>query len=339
VAVYGAAGHTGRFVVAELLRRGLEPIAIVRDPAKLADAAWARDVTVRTATIEDRASFRAALEGAAAVINCAGPFLETAEPVAEAAVGRGVHYLDVTAEQASAAATLERFDAPAREAGVLVLPAMAFYGGLADLLATAAAGDWDRIDEVEVAIALDSWRPTLGTRVTGARNTAPRLIVEAGRLAPLPQPPETGAWAFAAPFGRQEVVALPFSEVVLMARHLRADRVHTWLNRAPLEDLRNPATPPPQAADAQGRSAQVFQVEVLVRRGADARRALVRGRDIYAMTAPFVCEAVARILDGRAVGRGAQAPGAVFDARSYLEALSPDLQFSLTVAPALARTT
>ena len=36
VAVFGAGGHTGRFVVAELQRRGIVPIAIARDAAALA---------------------------------------------------------------------------------------------------------------------------------------------------------------------------------------------------------------------------------------------------------------------------------------------------------------
>ena len=35
VLVYGAYGHTGRFVVAELLRRGLTPVLSGRDPARL----------------------------------------------------------------------------------------------------------------------------------------------------------------------------------------------------------------------------------------------------------------------------------------------------------------
>ena len=35
VAVFGAAGHTGRFVVSELRRRGLTPILSGRDAAKL----------------------------------------------------------------------------------------------------------------------------------------------------------------------------------------------------------------------------------------------------------------------------------------------------------------
>jgi hypothetical protein len=62
---------------------------------------------------------------------------------------------------------------------------MGFYGGLGDLLATAAMGDWASADEIRIGIALDSWRPTLGTRLTGQRNTAPRLVITGGKLAPL----------------------------------------------------------------------------------------------------------------------------------------------------------
>src|SRR5271154_5572692 len=103
VAVFGAAGHTGRFVVAELLRRGLRPIPIGRDASRLAASGFQdRGMENRTANIEDPASVDRALSGAAAVINCAGPFLDTAKPVVEAALRARVHYLDVTAEQASA---------------------------------------------------------------------------------------------------------------------------------------------------------------------------------------------------------------------------------------------
>ncbi len=72
------------------------------------------------------------MAGAAAVINCAGPFLDTATPVIEAALRAGIHYLDVAAEQAAARAAFEQFSDSARSAGVTILPAMGFYGGLAD---------------------------------------------------------------------------------------------------------------------------------------------------------------------------------------------------------------
>src|SRR5262245_45432 len=173
VAVFGAAGHTGRFVVSELVRRNLAPIAVGRDAAKLAAFAD-QGAEVRQASIEDAASLDRACAGAAALINCAGPFLDTAHAVASAALRAKIHYLDVTAEQPSARATYESFDKPAREAGVIVMPAMGFYGGFADLLATTALGNWDSADEMRIGIALDSWLPTQGTRITGKRNTAQR---------------------------------------------------------------------------------------------------------------------------------------------------------------------
>jgi short subunit dehydrogenase-like uncharacterized protein len=284
VAVFGAAGHTGRFVVAELLRRGFAPIAVVRDPAK-ATQFTERGIEVRGASAEDPDALDRALEGAAAVINCAGPFLDTADAVVSAALRRGVHYLDVTAEQPSAQAVYDKFGHAAQEAGVLVIPAMGFYGGFADLLVTAAMGDWDSADEIKVGIALDSWHPTQGTRITGEKNTARRMIVADGQLAPVPQPASEMDWDFPEPFARQSVVELPFSEIVVIARHARSAEIRTYLSRNALRDVRDATTPAPQPADETGRSAQVFLVEAMVRKGGQVRRIAAQGQDIYAFSA------------------------------------------------------
>ena len=99
VTVFGAYGHTGRFVVAELRRRGMIPILSGRDPEKLTALARSHvGVEIRPATIEDPASLDRAFAGAGAVINCAGPFGETAPAVIEAALRSRTHYLDVTGE-------------------------------------------------------------------------------------------------------------------------------------------------------------------------------------------------------------------------------------------------
>ena len=323
VAVFGALGHTGRFVVAALQRHGFAPIAIGRDGAALAASGLeTRGVPVRTARVDDPASLDHALAGAAAFINCAGPFLDTAEAVTSAALRARIHYLDVTAEQTSAQTTYVRCHGAARDAGVIVMPAMGFYGGLADLLATAAAADWDHADAIHIGIALDSWQPTRGTRITGQRNTAPRQVISDGKLSPLVG--SQTSWDFAGPFGRQEVTELPFSEVPLMARHLRVMELRTYLNHAPLRDLRDATTPLPTAADDSGRSMQTFLLDVIARKGSQTRRAMAQGRDIYAITAPLIVEAVRRILDGEARGSGALAPGEAFDAKSYLQALAPE---------------
>jgi short subunit dehydrogenase-like uncharacterized protein len=323
VAVYGAAGHTGRFVVAELKRRGLTPVAIGRDRGKLA-AALGQGIEARVAALADEASLDRALAGSAAVINCAGPFLDSADAVARAALRAGIHYLDVTAEQPSARATLETFDAPARAAGVAVMPAMGFYGGFADLLVTAALGDWDSPDAIDIAIGLDSWHPTQGTRLTGERNTARRVVVSGGKLAPVSLPAATKEWEFAAPLGPQTIVEVPLSEIILIARHVKVGELHTWLSELGLADIRDAKTPPPKPADASGRSAQRFAVEVVARRGSERRRIVAQGRDIYAFSAPLVCEAVERLLAGTFARPGASAPGEIFDAKDFLTALTPE---------------
>lgn len=330
VAVFGATGHTGRFVVAELMRRGLAPIAVVRDPAK-AVALEELGIELRGASIEDPGTLDRALEGAAAVINCAGPFLDTAKAVASAALRSGIHYLDVTAEQPSAQEIYDKFDHAAREAGVLVIPAMGFYGGFADVLVTAAMGEWDTADEIKVGIALDCWHPTRGTRITGEKNTVQRMVVADGQLSPVPTPASEMCWDFPEPFTRQSVVELPFSEIVVIARHARSREIRTYLSRNALRDVRDARTPAPQPADETGRSAQIFLVEAIVTKGERVRRVAAHGRDIYAFSAPLICEAVQRILDGRAMGSGAQAPGTAFDARDFLNALAPEhLEFTVS---------
>jgi short subunit dehydrogenase-like uncharacterized protein len=331
IAVFGAAGHTGRFIVAQLLYRGFAPIAIGRDSAKMAESGFQKSgVEIRTASIDDPASLDRSLAGAVAVINCAGPFLDTADAMAGAALRARVHYLDVTAEQSSAQTTFDRFGDAATKAGVVVIPAMGFYGGFADLLATAAMGNWDSADEIRLGIALDSWHPTQGTRTTGQRNTARRLVIDNGKFVPLAQPAPQTFWDFPEPFGRQNVSEVPFSEVPVIARHVRVARLRSYLNNAPLRDLRDSTTPPPIAADETGRSAQTFLVDVVVRNGSKTRRAIAQGRDIYAFTAPLVVEAVERILDGRARGNGALAPGETFDSTNFLQALAQEyLTFEL----------
>ncbi len=292
IAVYGAAGHTGRFVVDELLRRGDRPIAVGRDGRKLLEAFGER-VERRTASIDSGEALDRAFADADAVINCAGPFLDTAPPVIEAALRAEIDYIDVTAEQGGAMNTFASYAERARERGVTLVPAASFYGAFADLLVSYAMDDWEAADRIDVAIALDHWWPTSGTRITGQRNTAQRLVIANGELTPLDRPaPEP--WAFPQPFGLQDVIELPFTEMILASRRIHVTEMHTYLNEAPLRDLRDPATPPPAAADERGRSTQRFLVETVVRYGEATRRAAASGRDIYAVTAPIAIEAAHR---------------------------------------------
>jgi hypothetical protein len=336
VVVFGASGHTGRFVVAELDRRGMMGLLAGRDSKKLLAVHKTHpSFEVCVASVDDAVSLDEALRGAALVINCAGPFLDTAGPIMEAALRARIHYLDVTAEQTVALAAFEKFSEPARAAGVLIMPSVAFFGALGDLLATAAMRDWSSADEIQIAVALDSWKPTQGTRLTGQRNPVRRLIFSNNRLSVLAEPPPKQTWYFPPPFGKQDVITLPLAETVIISRHLSVPEIHAYMNLAPLADLHNPNTPGPTRADERGRSAQEFLIEVKVRRGIEERRAIAAGRDIYAVTAPIVVEAAERILAGDVRVTGSTTPGEIFDAETFLRALSPEhisLEWALSSA-------
>lgn len=330
VAVFGAYGHTGRFVVTELRERGFVPLLVGRDAGRLqALAASHPGLEHRVASVDDPASLDRALQGAAAVVNCAGPFASTAGPVIEAALRTGIPYVDVAAEIEANLDTFAHFADRARTAGVAVVPAMAFFGGLGDLLVTTAMGDWTAADEAHVVYGLSSWHPTAGTLASGTvsrdRRAGRRVRYTGGRLeyhadeSDLP----TLDWDFPAPMGRRPVLGgFTMADVVTVPSHLSIPEVRTYMTTDAARDLAGPDTPAPAAVDELGRSAQTFTVDVVVRAGDTRRRVVAHGRDIYAISAPLAVEAVRRILAGRIRTSGVASAGRIFDAPDFLRALS-----------------
>jgi short subunit dehydrogenase-like uncharacterized protein len=321
ISVFGASGHTGRFVAAELRRRAVPSILSGRDPDRL--ARLYPDDDRRPASVDDPASLDAALAGADAVVNCAGPFADTHAPVLDAALRNGIPYLDVTAELEVVAEILARYDGPARAAGVTVVPAMAFFGAVGDLLATAATAGWPAADRIDLAYALSDWRPTDGTRATGrvsaGRRDGRRLRYADGRLGFGTGAAPTGEWAFPAPVGTLPVVGeFATADSVTIPHHLSTKDIGSWMHTRAAEDLRSADPTPPTAVDSEGRSAQTFLVEVVARRGDEERRAAVSGRDIYAVTAPLVVEAALRVVKDPVPG--AHTAGALFDPGDLLGA-------------------
>ena len=335
VAVYGAYGHTGRFVVAELLERGFVPVLSGRDASKLGELAAAHPgLDARPAAVDDPAALDRALADVAAVINCAGPFATTAAPVIEAALRAGIPYVDVAAEIEANLDTFAHFADRAREAGTVIVPAMAFYGGLGDLLATAAMGDWTKADEAHVAYGLNSWHPTAGTRLAGAvsheRRGGRRLRYTDGRLEHLDDAAQTLTWSFPGSAEARDVIGdFTMADVVTLPSHLPIPEVRTYMTVEAARDLAAPDTPAPTAVDEAGRSAQTFVVDVVVRSGREERRAVASGQDIYAVTAPLAVEAVDRVLSGRTRTVGVASAGAVFDAGDFLRSLSDHLSVDL----------
>lgn len=123
--IYGATGYTGQLIARLAVTQGLRPLLGGRSASALAALAGELGLDYRAAPLTDAAALDAALTGVGAVLNAAGPFVHTAQPMVDACLRTGVHYLDITGEIAVFEA-LARCSAEAKTAGISLLPGVGF---------------------------------------------------------------------------------------------------------------------------------------------------------------------------------------------------------------------
>lgn len=137
--LYGATGYSGRLVLAEALRaaeaagwparcwtlagRDAAALRALAEPLGLASCAFAAD---------DLPAARQALDGCTVLLNAAGPYRATAEPLTRAAILAGCHVVDLNGE----VDVYERLDDQARDAALRQCVIVSAAGQ------TATASDW-----------------------------------------------------------------------------------------------------------------------------------------------------------------------------------------------------
>lgn len=121
--IYGAAGYTGKMAATNAQKAGVELVLAGReqDRAKFVALAGELGVEYRLFAVDDLLASKAALSDINVLLNCAGPFMLTAEPLMKACIEAGVHYLDIAAELDSYQLA-ETLDQAATAAGVMLLP-------------------------------------------------------------------------------------------------------------------------------------------------------------------------------------------------------------------------
>ncbi|WP_342104741.1 saccharopine dehydrogenase family protein [Methylobacterium sp. SI9] len=192
ILIYGATGYTGTLLAEHARAQGLRPILAGRDPDKLRPLARRLDLESRAARLDEPKRLRAALAGVAAVIHAAGPFSKTAQPMAEACLAAGTHYVDITGEISVLEALAAR-DAEAKAAGIVLLPAAGFDVVPSDCLAAHVAQRLPGTTHLRISIGGFGGfsRGTARTMVEGiAWGTRVRRD---GRIVELPSPPRGSA--------------------------------------------------------------------------------------------------------------------------------------------------
>ncbi len=320
--VYGAYGYTGERIARRAVERGLSPVLAGRDSEPLARLARELGCPWRAFPLTDPESLRRGISGASAVIHCAGPFVSTARPMAEACLEERVHYLDITGE-AVVFQELNGMAAGARNAGVMLLPGAGFDVVPSDCLAAHLVRRLPGARSLVLAIAgLD--RPSRGTARTMLAHAGAAKAFRPG-AAPAKRTFDLGA-------GRVTAVAVPWADAYTAPRSTGVADVTVYLVanlafRALLAAA--PALSPllgsrtlreataavmtrgergPPRDDGEARSA--VYGEAL---DASGRRvaAIVRGPGTYAFTALAAVEIAERVLRGGAKP-GWQTPSTAF---------------------------
>jgi short subunit dehydrogenase-like uncharacterized protein len=302
------------------------------------------------ARLTDRGALGEALDGCRAVVSCVGSFIDLGEAVVAAAIGAGVAYVDTSAEFPFLHTVFETYDAPARAAGVAVVPGMAFYAAPADFaaaLAVRALGTPP--DSVEIGYRLAGARPSKGTLRTNLRRAGqPCPIRRDGHRVFGRVGDGLRRFEFPEPDGPVTAARWPGAEVLTVPRHTGADSVSVFLGMpaAAAAVLRRPRLTallrpmgaavvgrgtggPSEAARRRARFVIVAEARAAVGdAGADngrAVRCVVAGHDLYGVTASACAEAVQRLAVTGDGPSGVLAPAEAFDPAAFLDALAPHL--------------
>ena len=116
--IYGAYGYAGELMVREAVAQRLRPIIAGRDAEKLKPIATELSLECRAFGVRNTGSN---LQDISVLLNCAGPFSATAEPLARACLAQQIHYLDITGE-IDIFRKCHALDEEARQQNVLILP-------------------------------------------------------------------------------------------------------------------------------------------------------------------------------------------------------------------------
>ncbi len=219
--VYGAYGYTGELVSRAAVERGFDPILAGRDGDALRELGRELRRSVREFGLSIPEVVADTVRDVDAVLNCAGPFADTAVPLVDACIETGTDYLDVAGEWRVLAELAAR-DAEAAAAGVTLLPGVGFDVVPTDCLAAALV---ERLpDATSLALGVDvDGAVSRGTARTAVRALGEDPVVrESGAL--VSRPPGGGRRI---DFGRGERVAMPASlgDVVTAAHTTGVDTV------------------------------------------------------------------------------------------------------------------
>jgi short subunit dehydrogenase-like uncharacterized protein len=231
--LYGANGYTGELAAREAVRRGLAPVLAGRNAPAVEALARELGLPCRIFDLGDPAAVRSGIQGAAAVLHCAGPFVRTAAPLADACLAERAHYLDITGEIAVFEALLSGpRGSQARAAGIALLPGVGFDVVPSDCLAARLAAALPDATHLALAFTGDGggWsRGTLKTAIESFPHAG--AVRRDGRITPVPLAAKSRQLEMGG--RRRNVVTIPWGDIATAWRSTGIPNIEVYTGMPP----------------------------------------------------------------------------------------------------------
>ena len=210
VLLYGANGYTGS-LVAQHLAQELDLVLAGRNAEALRALAEPLGLEWRCFDLSSPALIGSMLADISVVLHAAGPFAQTALPMAQACLATGTHYLDFSGEWPVFQALTE-LDQAAQAAGVMLLPGIGLTVATSDCLLARAVELWPDTTKLCLGISHPQIisRGSAGTMAGMFAAEAP--IRRGGRLVNVPAGSLARSFDFSA--GLRDAVAISWADIV-----------------------------------------------------------------------------------------------------------------------------
>ncbi len=306
--IYGATGYTGRMAAEHAKAAGTPIVLAGRSEANLATLAAKLGVEYRVFGLDEDAAVDRGIAGIAVLLNCAGPFMRTADALIKASIRNGVHYLDTAAELDSYRLA-EALDDQTKAAGVMLMPG---GGGSVAMLGSLAGHGVERVPNPrKIRIVLHvAGGLSRGSAISAMENVTVETLARVDGA--LVASPSDGIETFDFGKGAVDCFRVTLPDLITIWRATGVPDIETFVHVTgdgfPQGDL----SLLPDGPSEQERLANRYQalVEVTDDQG-QVVRSLLDTVNGYTFTAMAVAEAGRRVLAGE-MRPGFQTPAGLF---------------------------
>ncbi len=364
VVVYGASGYTGKLICWRLAENGIPFIAAGRSQERI-ETEMAKVPELKGHSYVCRAVERTPealaelFEGRSVVYNVAGPFMQLGEPVVEACLRAGCHYLDTTGETDWMIYIRDKYGPAFADKGLLLCPASA-YMWVAGLLAAEIALETPGIDTLDILYLADSSTSVASTKSFMRLCTRPQYYLRHNELVMWPY---ATAYDVLSPDSHRLFRALPWSGGGESIWYLDDDRVQNCstlvafrdqnmmdailgvlvefeekyrdLPRDEQERITNEIGGA-MVSEEPGREDPRLNHSVISCKGRGSTggvSVILRGNSPYIQTGVIAATACDRILKGQCRAQGFASAAAAFGARVLLAAMAENGYHCWTATP------